>query len=146
MYGWDILCGISKEKYVTRALKDAISIHRWALRFKSSHAFLTPPPTPNLLPPRPHTIYTRFGCALFGCSYSVHGRFVGCTYINPYSSGLIHRHLGELSCRTEVTQGIYSLRRHRLTGIGIPIINLRWSSDNLRFIIEIPIPVRRRFS
>ena len=38
--------------------------------------------------------------------------------------------------------GFYSLRRHHLIGIGIPIINLRWSSDHLRFIMEISIPLR----
>ena len=38
------------------------------------------------------------------------------------------------------------LVRHHLNGtwIGIPIINLRRSSDRLRFIIGIPIPVRWR--
>ena len=41
-------------------------------------------------------------------------------------------------------QGLYSLRRRRLISIGIPIINLRRSSDRLRLIIGIPIPVRRR--
>ena len=41
-------------------------------------------------------------------------------------------------------QGIYSLRRRRLTGIGIPIINLRRSDDRLRFIMGIPILIRRR--
>ena len=35
--------------------------------------------------------------------------------------------------------GLYSLRR-RLISIGIPIINLRRSSDRLRFIMGIPIP------
>ena len=40
--------------------------------------------------------------------------------------------------------GLYSLRRRRLISIGIPIINLRRSSDRLRFIMGIPIPVRRR--
>ena len=40
--------------------------------------------------------------------------------------------------------GLYSLRRCCLISIGIPIINLRWSSDRLRFIMGIPIPVRRR--
>ena len=40
-------------------------------------------------------------------------------------------------------QGFYSLRRHLLISIGIPIINLRWSSDHLRFIMGIPLPVRR---
>ena len=39
--------------------------------------------------------------------------------------------------------GLYSLRRRRLISIGIPIINLRRSSDRLRFIMGIPIPVRR---
>ena len=41
-------------------------------------------------------------------------------------------------------QGLYSLWRRRLISIGIPIINLRRSSDRLRFIMGIPIPVRRR--
>ena len=41
-------------------------------------------------------------------------------------------------------QGLYSLRRRRLISIGNPIINLRRSSDRLRFIMGIPIPVRRR--
>ena len=39
---------------------------------------------------------------------------------------------------------IYSLRRNRLVGIRIPIINLRRSSNRIRFIMGIPIPVRRR--
>ena len=42
------------------------------------------------------------------------------------------------------TLGLYSLRRRRLISIGIPIINLRRSSDRLRFFMGIPIPVRRR--
>ena len=37
-------------------------------------------------------------------------------------------------------QGLYSLRRRRLISIGILIINLRRSSDRLRFIMGIPIP------
>ena len=41
-------------------------------------------------------------------------------------------------------QGLYSLRRRRLISIGIPIINLTRSLDRLRFIMGIPIPVRRR--
>ena len=44
----------------------------------------------------------------------------------------------------QAPQGLYSLRRRRLINIGIPIINLRRSSDRLRFIMGIPIPVRRR--
>ena len=39
--------------------------------------------------------------------------------------------------------GLYSLRRRRLTGMGIPIINLRRSDDRLRFIMGIPILIRR---
>ena len=39
--------------------------------------------------------------------------------------------------------GLYSLRRRRLTSIGIPIINLRRSDDRLRFIMGIPILIRR---
>ena len=39
--------------------------------------------------------------------------------------------------------GLYSLRRRPLISIGIPIINLRRSSDRLRFIMGIPIPVKR---
>ena len=40
--------------------------------------------------------------------------------------------------------GCYSLKR-RLTGIGIPIINLRRSDGRLRFIMAIPIPLRQCF-
>ena len=39
--------------------------------------------------------------------------------------------------------GLYSLRRRRFFGKGLPIINPRRSSDRLRFITGIPIPVRR---
>ena len=39
--------------------------------------------------------------------------------------------------------GICSPRRHRFTGMGIPIINLRRSSDRLRYIMGIHIPVRK---
>ena len=38
--------------------------------------------------------------------------------------------------------GLYSLRRHCLIGIRISIINLRRSSDRLRFIMGIPLPIR----
>ena len=38
---------------------------------------------------------------------------------------------------------LYSLRRRRLTGIGIPIINLRWSDNRIRFKMGIPILIRR---
>ena len=41
-------------------------------------------------------------------------------------------------------QGLYSLRIRRLISIGIPTINMRRSSDRLRFIMGITIPVRRR--
>ena len=42
-----------------------------------------------------------------------------------------------------ISQSLYSLRRHRLIGIRILNVNLRRSSDRHRFIMEIPIPVRR---
>ena len=41
-----------------------------------------------------------------------------------------------------ILQGLYSIIRCRLIGIGIPIINLRRLSDRLRFIMGIPIPIR----
>ena len=41
-----------------------------------------------------------------------------------------------------VAQSLYLLRRHRLTGIGIPIINLRRSDDRLRFTMGIPVAKR----
>ena len=47
------------------------------------------------------------------------------------------------SCMLVMYQGLYSLKRRRLISLGIPIINLRRSSDRLRFIMGIPIPVRR---
>ena len=37
---------------------------------------------------------------------------------------------------------LYLLERHHLFGIGNHIINLRWSSDHLRFMMGIPIPTR----
>ena len=43
-----------------------------------------------------------------------------------------------------LVQGLYSLRRCCLTGIGIPIINLRQSDDRLRFIMRLPILIRPR--
>ena len=42
-------------------------------------------------------------------------------------------------------QGLYSLRRHRPVGVGIPIINLRWSLDHHWFIMGIPILTRYHF-
>ena len=39
--------------------------------------------------------------------------------------------------------GLYSLKICRLMGLGIPIINLRRSDDHLRFIMGIPITIRR---
>ena len=41
--------------------------------------------------------------------------------------------------------GLFLLRGHRFIGIRIPIINLRRSSDRLRFKMGIPIPVRLFF-
>ena len=44
----------------------------------------------------------------------------------------------------DIGQVLYSLRRPHLIGIGIPIINLRRSSDRFRFMMGIHIPVRQR--
>ena len=60
------------------------------------------------------------------------------------SSGQWQRHFTWPGTPCGSLQGPYSLRRRRLISIGIPIINLRRSSDRLRFIMGIPIPVRRR--
>ena len=58
-----------------------------------------------------------------------------------------HVEKGISNCRTPqknvLVQGLYSLRRHCLIGISIPIMNLRQSSDRLRFIMGILIPVRQ---
>ena len=54
------------------------------------------------------------------------------------------RHHGMTRSRETISHVIYSLRRHRPIGVGIPIINLRRSLDRLRYIMGIPIPVRRR--
>ena len=65
---------------------------------------------------------------------------------------LVHRIFGKsLTGKTLISQaldpktlGLYSRRRRRLTGIGIPMINLRRSDDRLRFIMRIPILIRQR--
>ena len=51
-----------------------------------------------------------------------------------------------LSWFSAANLGLYSLRRHSLIVAGIPIINLRRSSDRLlRYIMGIPGPARRPF-
>ena len=40
-------------------------------------------------------------------------------------------------------RGLYSLIRQRLTGIGIPIIDLRRSDNRLRFIMGILMPIKQ---
>ena len=45
------------------------------------------------------------------------------------------------TCHDLCTQGFNTLRRHRLIGTGIPIINIRMSSDRLKFILGFPIPI-----
>ena len=52
--------------------------------------------------------------------------------------------ISTLCIYTTTVLGLYSLRRRRLISIRIPIINPRRSSDRLRFIMGIPIPVRQR--
>ena len=43
---------------------------------------------------------------------------------------------------TILLQGHYSMRRHHLIGLRIPIIYLRRSSDHLIFVMGISIPIR----
>ena len=61
-----------------------------------------------------------------------------------YSRLVVARHvMCILSSRSHLAQGLYSLNRLHLTGIWIPIRNLRRSDDRLRFIMGIPILIRR---
>ena len=53
-------------------------------------------------------------------------------------------HIPRMRWQKTRLQGLYSRRRRRLAGIGIPMINLRRSYDRLRFIMGIPILIRRR--
>ena len=62
-----------------------------------------------------------------------------CLHMQPLAPGQL-----ELVKVRHLFQGLYSLRRRRLTGMGIPMINLRRSDDRLRFIMGIPILIRRR--
>ena len=82
--------------------------------------------------------------------------FFICTWINGWvnnrEAGDLRRHRGHngvivmarlLQCQWSI-MGLCSLRRHRLIGKGIHIINLRRSSDRHRFIMGIPLPIKRR--
>ena len=51
----------------------------------------------------------------------------------------------ELGATTYPSRHLYLIRRRRLTGIGIHIINMRRLSGRLRFTIGISIPVRWHF-
>ena len=55
----------------------------------------------------------------------------------------VNRHLSS-RINAPVLLGLYSLRKRRLTVIGIRIINLRRSDDRLGFIIGIHILIKRR--
>ena len=61
-----------------------------------------------------------------------------------YHRVLYHWNLGPDSYHgaSKASLVLYSLRRHRLFRMGIPIINLRRSADRLRFIMRITLPVR----
>ena len=73
-----------------------------------------------------------------------------CGYVNP--SGVLFikkQHMKYWHLLSSHNTGmmqvpIYSLRRRLLIGIGIPIIDLRWWSHHLRFIMWISVPVKRR--
>ena len=64
-----------------------------------------------------------------------------CFSSSNHSMAILHRSW-QIMDRKLLVQGLCSLRRRRLISIGIPIINLRRSSDRLRFIMGIPIPIR----
>ena len=74
-------------------------------------------------------------------SWQSQGR--GCLFVVILQVRLVFRWWWRSSW-PRIQLGLYLLRRHRLISIGIPIINLRRSSDCLRFIMGISIPVRRR--
>ena len=61
-------------------------------------------------------------------------------HVGPMNLGIRELMWTEL---TPTQLDLYSLRKHRLIGINIPVINPKWSSDRLRFIMGIHIPVRR---
>ena len=58
--------------------------------------------------------------------------------LHDYYDGVAYRKHNSIAD----TQGLYSLRRPHLAGIGIPIINTRRSDDCLRFIMGIPLPIK----
>ena len=61
--------------------------------------------------------------------------------MSPYTNNRVNSNNAQHVCQF---QGLYSLTRRCLTGIGIPIINLRRSDARLRFIMGIPILISRR--
>ena len=73
-------------------------------------------------------------------------------FILSQYSHVLHTFFNNTHIRYHVTylwaqdMGLYSLRRHCLIIIGIPIINLRWSSDHVRLIMGIHIPIRQHLS
>ena len=81
------------------------------------------------------TVYCRAPTVIYPHSKAVLPVATLCT-IYYLSFGIICSHTGMM--------GVYSLRRRRLTGIGIPMTNLRRFDDRLRFTMGIPILVSRR--
>ena len=66
--------------------------------------------------------------------------FIPCYQVNIVSKGGFQCSEKNIQYYCECHVGRYSLRRHRLIGSWIPTINMRWSSDRLRFITGFPIP------
>ena len=67
-----------------------------------------------------------------------------CPRLNELSHYCLVTPYGIMGSFSPLILGLYSLRRRRLTGMGIPMINLRRSDDRLRFIMGIPILIRWR--
>ena len=80
----------------------------------------------------PVLLFNHRNCASSGAYFGF-----GSHQYYPYRSGLHHWYWDIIQC-------LYSTSRHHIIGAGIPIINLRRSLDRLRFILGIPLPVRRR--
>ena len=66
--------------------------------------------------------------------------FIRITKDHIYQIAILGRFFG---ANQDTEPGLYSIKWRSLTGIGIPIINLRWSDDHFRFMMGILIPQTR---
>ena len=94
--------------------------------------------------------YAKHMFVLFCCSYVFSLNRIRATHLPEILfDWLLQLRFGNPICMTALIHAKRSwavnlLKRRRLMGIGIPIIDLRRSDDRLRFIIGIPIPIKRR--